>query len=1221
MCRVRAGSPAERVLRQRARARSTIGEQAGSDPEQRPRGRDVLGELVRAPRESSLPVKSLLDTLSQDPASRALTRALEMGRRVVATGAAGSSTSLLAGSAASALGRPVLVVVAHIDEADEIVEELAGLGVEALRLPALEVLPGETGVALDLFAERLAVVRQVMEDPQGTRGRVVACPIQALMQSVPTLARMESLLRTLRVGQKQDPVDLARWLGGAGYHRRDAVEEPGDFAVRGGIVDIFPPGGTGADPVRIDFFGDVIDRMNLVDLETMGSDKAIESVQLVCADLAAVQSDEQTVSFIDLMPRNTAGIIAETLEVVEQGRGYFERIIDSRGIFGPPAVLKKIEALRGLAEINQFSAGAASADVRIQLPAGLLPSFSKETPEAIQELLGLRENGRRILVCCQNAAEEHRLRELLEQYAPARAGDVESTVCYVHRGFVWDGGAGEIAGIDGLQAAADENASVAVVPYHELVNRFTSRRRSGRMKSARAMDTFLDFQPGDYVVHAEQGIARFSGLVLLTPQSIATEFQGATVSRAREPEEYLTLEFAGRTKLHVPVSRIDLVQKYVGGFSGNPPLSTLGGQKWKHQKEKALESVKDLAGELMRVRAAREHMPGIQYPADTAWQKQFEDEFPYEETEDQLTCLAGIKRDMTAPRPMDRLVCGDVGFGKTELAIRAAFKACEFGKQVAVLVPTTVLAEQHERTFRSRFAGYPFRVESLSRFKTHKEQSDTLEAVRKGQIDLIIGTHRLLSQDVHFSDLGLVVIDEEQRFGVEHKERLLRLRLTVDVLTLSATPIPRTLHMAMLGIRDISSLTTPPTDRRAIVTEVIGYNERRISQALARELARDGQVYFVHNRVSDIQTVADEVRRLAPEGARVVFGHGQMEGHELEEVMLKFFRRQADILVSTTIIESGLDVPTANTMIINDADRFGLAELHQLRGRVGRSKHRAYCYLLLPGDRTVKEVAQKRLKAIEQFSMLGAGFKIAMRDLEIRGAGNILGAEQSGHIAAVGYEMYCRLLETAVHDLKNDKKPDPPSAVTVEIGVPGVIPRPYIPSDLRRLEAYRRAATATTVEEVAKVRLDLTEAYGEPPSPVQKMLDLAELRIAAANLGCKSITLREKDVIFRTSMPQELQTRLSVAKETAELAVREAAAQSQRAAGKEAKPARRTLSRPASFDKELPSKDTPLPGRVTVLPPKSGDSLHEVYFRPPERYVVEPETLLLALRKRLGDSR
>ncbi len=679
------------------------------------------------------------------------------------------------------------------------------------------------------------------------------------------------------------------------------------------------------------------------------------------------------------------------------------------------------------------------------------------------------------------------------------------------------------------------------------------------------MDTFLDLTVGDYVVHADHGIAKFTGLQLMKPKPLP----GKLAVKHPEPEEFLVLEFSAKARFFVPATTIDQVQKYIGGFHGKPPLSTLGGKKWQAQKDRVSEGVKDLAAEMLRVRAARESMPGVRYPADTTWQREFEAEFPFDETEDQLAALAEIKRDMQGPQPMDRLICGDVGFGKTELAIRAAFKACEFGKQVAVLVPTTVLAEQHERTFRSRFADYPFRVESLSRFKTQKEVNATLASLRRGEVDVIIGTHRLLSNDVRFADLGLVIIDEEQRFGVEHKEKLLRLRLTVDVMTLSATPIPRTLHMSMLGLRDISSLTTPPLERRAIVTEVIPYNAKRIAQAIARELARDGQIYFVHNRVHNIRSVADAVHQLAPD-ARIVIGHGQMPGHQLEEVMLKFMRRQADILVSTTIIESGIDNPVANTMIINDADRFGLADLHQLRGRVGRSKHRAYCYMLLPIDRPVKEVAQKRLKAIEQYSMLGAGFKIAMRDLEIRGAGNILGAEQSGHIAAVGYEMYCQLLEKAVHELKHGREPDRPSATKVDIGLTGVLPKAYIPSDQRRLDAYRRIATAANHADLETVRADLTAAYGPVPRQAEKLLELAELRIAAAALGVNTITVRERDVVFRCADPAPLAEKLREAK-----------------------------------------------GQTTTLAPKSHDTLHEVYYRPPDTYLA-PETLCTILRARLA---
>jgi transcription-repair coupling factor (superfamily II helicase) len=500
-----------------------------------------------------------------------------------------------------------------------------------------------------------------------------------------------------------------------------------------------------------------------------------------------------------------------------------------------------------------------------------------------------------------------------------------------------------------------------------------------------------------------------------------------------------------------------------------------------------------------------------------------------------------------------------------------------------VLVPTTVLAEQHERTFRSRFADYPFRIESVSRFRTTQEVNKTLEALRKGQVDVIIGTHRLLSKDVKFADLGLVVIDEEQRFGVEHKERLLSLRLTVDVLTLSATPIPRTLHLSMLGLRDISSLAQAPMDRRAVVTEVIPYNQRRIQQAIARELARDGQLFFVHNRVYNIVSMADDIQKLAPD-ARIVIGHGQMPDGELEEVMLKFMRRQADILVSTTIIESGIDIPSANTMFINDADKFGLADLHQLRGRVGRYKHRAYCYMLLPADRTVAEKAVKRLKAIEEFSMLGAGFKIAMRDLEIRGAGNILGPEQSGHIAAVGYEMYCQLLDKAVKELRHEPT-QVVSETSIEIGVSGMIPKRYIPSDLRRMEAYRRLAVAKTPDELSKIETELTQAYGTPlPAATDRLLGLSALRVAASELNIRSIAIRGQDVLIR-ARPQDASAvthRLSKGPATAVGA---------------------SGPKPVNLD-------------VTLLPPKKGEEMSEVYLRPPANY-MEPTTLLRVLRARL----
>ncbi len=1154
-----------------------------------------------------------LGVIETAPGVRALAEAARGGGKAVGVGSSGTSAALVAAALSRLTGRAVIFVVGHLDEADDCADTINSLLGEgsAVRFPALEFLPGESRVSLDLFAERVAVMRQVIGGWAAgaeTRGvRTLVVPIQALMQAVPRPQEMERLSRIVRKGEKRSPDALVRWLEEAGYSRQDAVEEPGQFAVRGGILDVFPAGSAGVRgaeagsasqaqgslPVRFDFFGDEIESIHEFDLDTMGSGARLTEVELVGATAEASKGEDSGVSVLDLLPRECVAVAHETMEVIEQGRGYFERVTDARGVFGPPAVLKALrEKFHAFIEVNQFSVGMGDARVRAEIPARPLPEFARDAGDAVRELIAMTSESR-VEVFCQNEGEKQRFGELLTEAGGeegVRAG-IAAHVGYLHRGFVW---------------APEGERPTTLAAYHELLHRYETRRRVRRLRGGRAADAFVDLAVGDYVVHAEHGVARFAGLKTMKPRLPRQEGETDAEAEARrekqQGEEYLTLEFAAGAKLHVPATKIEVVQKYTGGFAGKPPLSTIGGKKWKHQKEKASESVKDLAAEMLRVQAARAAMPGVRYPADTAWQTEFEAEFPYEETEDQLAALSEIKKDMQSSRPMDRLICGDVGFGKTELAIRAAFKAVEFGKQAAVLVPTTVLAEQHERTFKGRFADYPFRVESLSRFKTNQEQNATLARVRKGEVDVIIGTHRLLSKDVKFADLGLVVIDEEQRFGVEHKQALLALRMTVDVLTLSATPIPRTLHMAMLGLRDISSLTTAPLDRRAVVTEAIPFNPKRVAAAIARELSREGQVFYVHNRVHNIRTVADEIQKLAPE-AKIVIGHGQMPDGELEEVMLKFMRRQADILVSTTIIESGIDIPTANTMFINDADRFGLADLHQLRGRVGRYKHRAYCYLLLPDDRPISDVAQRRMRAIEEFSMLGAGFKIAMRDLEIRGAGNLLGAEQSGHIAAVGYDMYCRLLDRAVKEMRGERVADP-TETAIDVGLTGSLPKAYIPSDARRMEAYRRIARAGTVDELAAVERDLKDAYGEAPKQARRLVDLAELRVLAAGMGVRSVAVREKDVVFRVETPGS-------------------------------SPAPGSTSTPGNAGGVASASQPPVAlalkgvkgATVRVLaPPRDekgkivGDGLTEVYFRPPESY-LEPESLVRVLTKRLKEAR
>ncbi len=1029
----------------------------------------------------------LVQTLGSMEGPAVLARALGESRRCVAHGWAGSSSVLLGASIARTCARPTLLVLAHSDDVDEAIDTLASLGVPTIALPAVQALPGEELLASELLARRLAAARRIRSLQAGDAPLIV-CSIHALMQRIPDRAHEDDLVREVRAGERLEPAALLDWLDRAGYRRVETIEEPAQVALRGGIMDVFSPGS--AAPVRLDFFGDEVESIHEIDMDTMGSDRRLDACEVLAAvdPLEVLREGESPAS---ILPAQSIVLLEEPSEIVEQARGYYERVLEGQGVLAPPAVLAELEQCAGaLCEITRLGAHGASSDARIDLGIRELDAIEEDIHEAIAQI-GAWEGC--VIVCCASEAERARLTQLCAQ--DASCARIEAIVAYLHRGFV-------VAGEDPAQ-------TLHVVAYHELLHRYGVRRRTGRVAHGRTIDAFLDFEVGDYVVHAEHGIARYRGLELIRPRAP----RGSSYAGQSEPEEYLVLEFAQGSRLKVPATRIDLVQRYVGGFRGTPSLSTLGGTRWRTQKQKVAESVRDLAAQMLRVRAAREAIPGFRFPADSDLQRSFEAEFPFDETEDQLAAIEAVKRDMQSERPMDRLICGDVGFGKTEVALRAAFKAVEASKQVAFLVPTTLLAVQHERTIRQRFADYPVRVESLTRFKTRREACDVLARLRRGEVDIVVGTHRLLSRDVRFKDLGLVVIDEEQRFGVEHKESLLRLRMTVDVLTMSATPIPRTLHMAMLGLRDISNLTTPPVDRRAIVTEVFPFNRRRIERAIARELSRGGQVYFVHNRVQSIRAVGEEVRRMAP-GARVVVGHGQMGSGELEEVMLAFVERRADILVSTTIIESGIDIPTANTMIINDADRFGLAELHQLRGRVGRGRHRAYCYLLLPAERPIKEVAKQRLKAIEQFSMLGAGFKIAMRDLEIRGAGNLLGAEQSGHIAAVGYDMFCRLLDRAVSELRHEAPTLTQSATVLDIGISGSIPRAYIPSEKRRLEVYRRLAICDETGKLDELERDLRAAYGEPPRLAQRLLDLARIRVLAARLGVRSLTREGRDLVF-----------------------------------------------------------------------------------------------------------
>ncbi len=986
----------------------------------------------------------------------------------------GSSAPVLAATLARTLNRTLLYVTAHLDEADEILDDLeTATARKGELLPAWEALPGAGSSSGEIHDDRLRLCAKLRAESPA----FVVAPVQALLQPVPSPEALERNTLHLNVNDRREPDRIAAWLVDRGFEKLDRVEAPGDFARRGDIIDIYAPDRD--DPVRIEFLDETVEAVRSFDVITQRSKTTLHTLTLTALPHRQQLTDTDKVPFPDYLPVDTMVVLDRPADLQEIGFTIWNRLNQPEQMIPPRRLLERLAGFDQLLLTRIGAAGGPDGDT-FHFNVRSLARFEGKAENAVRELCESADT-HQITVLCANEGERSRLVELILEHAGRVPQSIECVLGMLHHGFEW------------------QSAGAIVVPHHEVFHRAPGRKLR-RAHASRPIESVLDLVPGDLVVHLSHGIARFRGVKTMRKPG------------SEKVEEFLTLEFADDATLHVTMSQIDLIQKYVGAAGIKPNLSKLGGTRWKNTREKVDDAVGELAESLLRIQVAREQDEGTAYPADTQWQREFEESFAYVDTEDQVIVGGEIKGDLMRLKPMDRLVCGDVGYGKTELAIRAAFKVVEYGRQVAVLVPTTVLAEQHHRTFSERLAEYPFTVGCLSRFKTSAEQKQLVDQAKKGRVDILIGTHRLLSKDVGFADLGMVIIDEEQRFGVEHKERLKTLRATVDVLSLSATPIPRTLHMALVGIRDISALQTPPLDRRAIVSQVTSYSNDGVRNAILRELNRDGQVYFIHNIVHSIQTVADEIRKLVPE-ARIIVGHGQMKTGELERVMRAFVHRKADILVATTIIESGIDIPTVNTIFINNADRFGLADLHQLRGRVGRSSHRGYCYFLLPADRPVTPKAAKRLKAIEEFSDLGAGFRIAMRDLEIRGAGNLLGGEQSGHIAAVGYELYCQLLESAVNRAQG--KPDArPKPVHLELNIQAHIPRSYIAAEQTRIDVYRRIKACYTPDALTQLDTDLRDAFGKPPDPVQRLLDLAEIRILAASWQIKTVILKPPDVIF-----------------------------------------------------------------------------------------------------------
>lgn len=925
-------------------------------------------------------------------------------------------------------------------------------------------------------------------DAQPTRPFLVTS-IQALLQPSPQREAIQAATRILKKGQRIAIEDFLRWLVECGFHATSAVELPGEFSHRGGIIDIFAT--DWLLPVRIELFDDEIESLRSFEVATQRSQETLEEIEITVLSAEAKSNGHLT----DHLPPNSSIVLVDPQRISDEAKSYLLRVDKPEGFHSLSAVLAECGRF-GVVSTAEIAADMAG--VHCHLPFESVERFSGDIGRVRDELDTIA-HGDDVFVVSPTEAEVERLREILSLTKLAGAGRLHYPIGTLQAGF-------RLRAARAPQEDRPPISGTLILTASELFHR-GELRRLPRRRLGKAIDSFLDLREGDLVVHLAHGIGRYRGLKLIEKQG--------------QKEEHLEIEFDGGTKIFVPAIKIDLVQKYVGGAKTRPSLAKIGGKTWLRQKADAEGAVVDLAVEMLEMQALRRARAGIAFNPDSEWQREFDSSFPYRETPDQLTAIASIKADMLRARPMDRLLCGDVGFGKTEVAMRAAFKAVDSGYQVAILVPTTILAEQHYHSFRERMAEFPFDIAKLSRFCTPEEEREALKGLKSGKVDIVVGTHRLASKDVEFHNLGVVIIDEEQRFGVDVKERLKALRTMVDVLTLSATPIPRTLHMSLVGVRDISNLESPPEDRLAVETKVTRWDDQLIRHAIQRELARGGQIYFVHNRVSDIELVANRLREIVPD-VRLRVGHAQMPDDELEEVMVDFVDGKFDLLLSTTIVESGLDIPNANTIFIDEADRYGLADLHQLRGRVGRYRNRAYCYLIVEKHKHLTPNAARRLRAIEEFDELGAGFAIAMRDLEIRGAGNLLGTQQSGHISNVGYELYCQLLENAVRTLQ---KQPPRVKLEVDISLPGdaFIPDEYVPDLRLKIDLYRRLSRVSRFDELDDFRTELVDRFGEPPRPVERLLDLTALKMDAAVWHISSMYVEGEFVVLKYDNRQRIE--------------------------------------------------------------------------------------------------
>jgi len=1058
--------------------------------------------------------------------------ALADGRdNISVTGLWGSSRALFLWELAKASSRPVLVVSPTTKEAQALFSDYnffaarrsdnpASQARNAEYFPPWDVLPYDV-IAPDpsVVAERMRVLRDVHEG----RTRLVIAPAKALMQRLPVPSGLlgPDIVLGIKRGAEFELTALVARLDSLGYNRAAMVYEPGEFSVRGGIVDVYPAGSS--NPVRMEFFGDMVESIRAFDPDTQRSTGSLDELAVLPAKEAGQESGGPMTDLAGYFDVPPLWVVDEPERVSSQASEFERRVfssfaemeaednkvrqrpevlylsgeeLDRRVKAGPLVTVAQLDVEAHSVEEARFAYAARSIEgmrLRDTVPEPWPEDLPKTPVSVFCKNLKALMKGRDVFVVAPTAGHAERLMEILAEHG----------VPAIHEGA--DGGTETEADGGGLARVAVgeltsgfmmEEPGPAFITYSEIFGEKPRRAPTPRAKVERYLTSLSELSVGDFVVHIDHGIGRYLGLKRLSLMGVEADF--------------LDVVYQGSDRLYVPVEELGKVQKYIGSEGAGPKLDRLGGVAWERAKSRAKKAVQEMAGELLELYAARAVAPGFSYSPDDHLFREMEDAFEYEETPDQARAVADVKADMEKPHPMDRLVCGDVGYGKTEVAVRAAFKAALDGKQAAVLVPTTLLASQHYETFSSRLAAFPVTVEMLSRFTPKERKAEILKGIKAGTVDIVIGTHRVLQKDVSFKDLGLLVIDEEHRFGVAHKEKLKQLRKQVEVLTLTATPIPRTLHMSITGIRDLSLIETPPPDRLPIKTIISRFDKSVIREAILREMDRGGQVFFVHNRIESIFAVGDMLKGIVPE-ARIGVAHGRMKEEPIEKVMTDFISGRLDVLLSTSIIESGLDIPAANTIIVNRADRFGLADLYQLRGRVGRSRVRAYAYLLIPGEEVLSETAQKRLRVLSELTELGAGFRLALHDLEIRGAGNILGAAQSGHIADIGFELYTRLLETAVRELKGEPAEEMAEPV-MGLKVSAYIPESYVPDTGHRLGLYKRLAGVSSAEELAELEDELTDRYGPLPEPAKRLVEVMDLKVLARMLKVAGIELTPSEV-------------------------------------------------------------------------------------------------------------